>query len=141
MTNNGGEMTERELGEILARVDAATAGPWEWHGDSMHAVAVREFSEQVAHLGVWQVGEPGPRLIDTDCGTYGPCPADRAFIAHARADVPALVEEVKRLRALVEALEGKKPKPHDWPGWDAATDEQRDAFMRNLRQYPHIGGP
>jgi hypothetical protein len=36
-------------------------------------------------------------------GAYGPCTSDRAFIAAARTDVPALVAEVRRLRALIGA--------------------------------------
>ena len=96
-------MTEQELERLQALAEAATPGPWEWRGDNMHAVALTRWTRELAEreLGSWQKGEPGPRLIETDAGVYGPCPSDRAFIAAARAAVPALVAEVRRLRGVV----------------------------------------
>lgn len=71
-------MTQTELEAIKARAAAATPGPWEFDGkgdivpdgDKSDFVAMIHYSAE-----------------------------DAEFIAHARADVPALVAEVERLRA------------------------------------------
>lgn len=92
-------MTEQELAAVQARADAASAGPWTWtyeeEGDLVSPgpfACACEFSDHGR--------QP---IITTDMGAYGPCTSDRAFIASARTDVPALVAEVRRLRALVES--------------------------------------
>ena len=79
-----------DLDAIEARANAATDGPWTLHeddGDTFRAPAweVRPASgEMVARLRDW-------------------ASADAEFIAHARTDVPALLAEVRRLRAVVAA--------------------------------------
>lgn len=77
---------ELDLDAIGARAEAAAPGPWVVFGDA-------------------SVVAPGPGYGDDDLlhiydeGGHG---SDEAtFIAHARTDVPALVAEVRRLRALV----------------------------------------
>ena len=80
-------MTEHELTAIENRANAATREPW-IVGDayvptaSLSAVSVYGMGMEVAEC-----------QMDTD-GT---------FIAAARVDVPALIAEVRRLRALVES--------------------------------------
>lgn len=72
-------MTEAQLAEIEARANAATPGPW---------TADNEYDEPAV------VGPDNRDLalfVETD--------ADAAFLANARTDVPALVAEVRRLRA------------------------------------------
>ena len=74
-------MTEQELAEIESRVRAATPGPW------------RSFIEDRDH-------ECGSNFIKTqgeDIELIGGTDADQDFIAHARQDVPLLVEEIRRL--------------------------------------------
>lgn len=78
-----------DLDAIEAREKAASPGPWLvsgwqdpdefWFGDGYY--------------------EGGPAVL----GSNGE--ADAEFIGHARADVPALVAEVRRLREKVAALE------------------------------------
>jgi cbb3-type cytochrome oxidase cytochrome c subunit len=71
------------LDQIQARADAATSGPWMFDGTTL-----------------WGCDEHGPlRVGDTIAND-----ADREFIAHARADVPALVAEVRWLRDLANQL-------------------------------------
>lgn len=71
-------MTEDQLRAIETRVDAATPGPW--------------------------IGTTDPSHFDADCvdssewSMYVERRCDRDFIAHARADIPALVAEVRRLQ-------------------------------------------
>jgi hypothetical protein len=85
-------VTEQELAEIEARANAATAGPWVYDGGggrhNQRVLATR------APDGVVMDNEPYyPQMV---------APADQEFCAAARTDVPALVAEVRRLRALVK---------------------------------------
>src|SRR5687768_14913613 len=105
-------MTDAELQAIEARAKAATEGPWE---------AVQSFGADAVGQVVTPPAESSPQeqrgysestgapifVCADDNGTYF-CdmkPADALFIAHARADVPALAAEVRRLRALLKAAE------------------------------------
>ena len=77
----GSDMTEQELSDIESRVRAATPGPWQ------------SFIEDRDH-------ESGSNFIKTqgkDIELLGATDADQDFIAHARQDVPRLVEELRRL--------------------------------------------
>lgn len=81
-------MTEEELTAIEARATAATVGPWDGHQNS--GVTSKHTRDSV---------------FETGCGcctNKDLSVEDAAFIAAARADVPALVAEVRRLRTLVE---------------------------------------
>lgn len=77
-------MTGLNLDAIEARVAAATDGPWK-HGGNDGLV--------------W-----GPRIGDPVSGSTEPEDAD--FIAAARTDVPALVAEVRQLRAALTEIAG-----------------------------------
>jgi hypothetical protein len=79
-------MTRNELDAIEARAHKATAGPW-------RAALVGRLYDR------WVI-EPD-RLAECAFGLRKQ--QDAAFIAAARTDVPALVAEVRRLTALVEA--------------------------------------
>lgn len=90
-------MTPEELEAIKQRVNAATPGPWEADYDPRTDGADQIVDPQgftICFMSVPSVS------VDFD--------GDTDFIAHARADVPALVAEVERLRAentrLVEEL-------------------------------------
>jgi len=84
-------MTDDELAAIEARCEKATAGPWE---DAGHTViqSVNPWDDVIpseVSCGAWCLG-----------GTPKPVrESDRAFIAHARQDIPALLAEVRRLKA------------------------------------------
>ena len=82
-------MTDEELSEIEARANTATPGPWRLDGLEVVMMGVRE------RLAVLRRGDLplGEHVLSAD------------FIAHAREDVPRLVAEVKRLRALVDRAE------------------------------------
>lgn len=83
-----------DLEAIKARTDAATAGPW----------------RQTDEHGVIDAGA-FPAIV-ADCG-FAENAADAAFIAHARADVPALVAEVERLRVALEEIRDRA-RFEDW---------------------------
>lgn len=77
-------MTEEQLKAIEERAKAATPGPWtpkrlrqnDWHLRGPDGIVFAEVEDD----------------------------ADAAFIAHAREDIPALVEEVRRLRGVADRL-------------------------------------
>jgi hypothetical protein len=80
-------MTDEELQAIEARANAATPGPWE-------VFAEREVStEHKALMGCTHDGD----------GVFYER-EDAEFVAHARADIPALVAEVRRLRGALGRL-------------------------------------
>lgn len=76
-------LTDKEIAEIKAREEAATEGPW-------------------SHEGSGNVYTGSILAISSCGGEYGcheTLPQDDAhFIAHARTDIPRLLDEVERLR-------------------------------------------
>lgn len=84
-------LTPAALDAIERRCAAATAGPW---------VAWIEGRDHTSGGDFVQTAEQDIELI----GATG---ADHDFIAHAREDVPCLVAEVRRLRALLDGIEGE----------------------------------
>jgi hypothetical protein len=74
------------LDDIEAR--SKTATPWPWINDPLGDV----------------ITENGVQICD-----YIAYDANREFVAHARADVPALVAEVRRLQGELETARGSKP--------------------------------
>jgi len=78
-------MTERELDEIRDRHDRATPGPWK---------AWVEGRDHTSGSSFVQTG-------GEDIEMSGATTADYDFIAHAKQDVPRLLAEIRRLRALV----------------------------------------
>lgn len=84
-------MTEEELATIEARADAATPGPWAYTpwGEDQRCGDVYSYSRRVLTFG-------------TADGTVDEDDANGKFVAHARADVPALLAEVRLLRRVVQ---------------------------------------
>lgn len=76
-------MTEQEIREIEEREKAATPGPWRavWTGNTVKSHRV--YAEWTGNIA---------------CG-ISPKTGNADFIAHAREDVPRLLDEVKRLQA------------------------------------------
>ncbi|MFE7360700.1 HlyD family secretion protein [[Kitasatospora] papulosa] len=90
-------MSAERLIEIRLRVEAATPGPWEEHlpyGDSFYAYLNGPYLRGVGTL---------------EFGDGEDAEADRAFTLNARQDVPALLAEVDRLRALA-AEQARRPR-------------------------------
>ena len=111
-------MTNEELTAIEARANAATRGPWETGTPYHHSGS--ESNEPLAVYGM------GMEVADTQLVQ------DAAFIALSREAMPALIAEVRRLRALVESayMEGAMANwdghgvpaeylPKDWAKSDA----------------------
>jgi hypothetical protein len=106
------EMTDQELLEIQERADEATPGPWfvrhldDDYAANLMAVSTT-FDEPVESGPRWPGFSAGDivagvliqnpiRYVDIDDGKWDD---NAAFIAHAREDIPRLVEEVRRLRS------------------------------------------
>ena len=85
------------LAQIRARVEAATPGPWGW-------ARVNHWSEwtdrSLAGVDLHPGGVQRPHEVLRATPGNPPGPADAAFIAHARADIPALLAAVEAVLAL-----------------------------------------
>ena len=123
-------MTNEQLAEIEARCKAATPEPWSWwfpsgakgpslahprHGLLLVMDAIRvgmqggtiRFAQRTDVMG--GLMRPAATFIHEKGGHRADWAsidnADAQFIEHARSDVPALVAEVRRLRALLAVTE------------------------------------
>lgn len=112
-----------DLDAIERRVAAATPGPW-WTGRHIPgAVFVADDSGSPRHI------------LSISPGTIGTV-ADAAFTAHARQDLPALLEEVRRLRAALQDVAAVRNKfvggPNDYRDTLAIVQQiARDAIGRS----------
>lgn len=83
-------LTDAELEQIQSRCDAATPGPW---------ISYVEGRDHTSGSSFIMTGERNARGNDIELsGTTIP---DQDFIAHARQDIPKLLNEIKRLKSLV----------------------------------------
>ena len=101
-------LTGEQLDQIAARADAAQPGPWARYSRSDHASLKSSNGEMVAGTFGWEWGG-----IEHE--------ADADFIAHARDDVPALLAEVRRLRAAEQRVQALI-EGNDW-NWIEVADE------------------
>ena len=81
-------MTDEELDAISQRCSAARSGPWKSYAEGRNHAGGSNFI---------MVGEGTGRGDDIELS--GATMEDQDFIAHARQNVPRLVEEIRRLRA------------------------------------------
>ena len=97
-------LTEAELAAIEAREKAASTGPWipkhiktiYTNGESEHEVRSKANGMTVAAIRFRpQSDELGGDVQDRDC----------TFIAAARSDVPRLVADNRRMRALLKSIQ------------------------------------
>jgi hypothetical protein len=82
-------MTDQELKDLEALAEKATSGPWDVYGDSN----IYPRFEVETHGGFKKICH-----INSSGNDYRYAHNDAAFIAAARAAVPALIAEVRRLR-------------------------------------------
>lgn len=100
--HESGGLTDAELDEILRRAEDATGAPWEAWVEGRDGLAGESFiraggmdddvPDIYVTLSYWKNGPPSVTAGANDLD----------FIAAARQDVPRLVAEVRRLRALLE---------------------------------------
>lgn len=103
-------MTPEELNTIRERCEKATPGPWTTDRPTKPSDP-DEFSKWVAICGLG--GRTG--VFADPPGGQSPW-NDAQFIAHAREDIPALLDYIKELEARIS----KKEEVHDdvWLGWE-----------------------
>lgn len=90
-------LSNQQLDEIETRANVATDGPWTESG--------------IGDYG-WGVGSPAEHIVEADDSEQGR--SNAAFIAHARTDVPLLVDEVRRLQT-----ENANAVDRLLPAWEA----------------------
>ncbi len=89
-------ISEAELAEIEQRCARARNGPW------------TSYVEGRDHLsGSNIITVAGGVEPDDDIDIVGATIDDQDFIAHARSDVPRLIAEVRRLKALLQSGQGE----------------------------------
>ncbi|PPC90066.1 MAG: hypothetical protein CTY34_09140 [Methylobacter sp.] len=86
--NNGQFLTDDELESIVSRCNAATPGPW---------ISYVEGRDHTSGSSFIMTGEKETRGNDIELS--GASIADQDFIAHARQDIPKLLEEIQRLKS------------------------------------------
>lgn len=99
-------LTAAEVAALKARADAATAGPWTWEVEHSDDGTI---NANILPDGVvaWRCDE-----VDRDAeADDGAACADAAFIAAARADVPALASSHEALRAALFACADALAQP------------------------------
>ncbi len=101
-----------QLDAIKARAEAATEGPWTWSGSEApvlggYAGTSYRYSEEV--IEAEHHGECGCRSLCQLELTVGK--ADAEFIAHSRADIPALVAAVEAVLKLHKEVQWAE----SWP--------------------------
>lgn len=95
-------MTDEELNRLEALAAAATPGPWRLPGGKSYVMPSHGEPYKVAQLGGTR-DSPGLIAREDDRLHH-----DAEFIAAARGAVPALVAEVRRLRAELGQQAGGK---------------------------------
>lgn len=81
-------LIDEELKQIQSRCDAATPGPW---------FSYNEGRDHTSGSSFITTGEKNVRGNDIELS--GASSADQDFIAHARQDIPILLNEIKRFKA------------------------------------------
>jgi hypothetical protein len=87
------KLTQEQLEDIRQRAENATPGPWKWVGQTEGG-----FIPQGAYLGDTLI------LLGDHYENYK---EDATFIAHARTDIPLLLDHIAELEAEVKRLESE----------------------------------
>lgn len=114
-------LTDVELAAIRERVERATDGPWWPH--KINLPGLRDEGDWIIDSGPTFIAST---QIDSERGER-----DAEFLAAARTDVPALLDEVGRMRAQVTSLtETVLATAGDLHGAEAEAERLRAAAVR-----------
>jgi hypothetical protein len=139
-------MTDR-LGEIRQRAEAATPGPWEFDSHVHGEKGCRCFSHFV--VTGYTLTNPFPCCDETaeakgasnDCTSTVVTFEDATFITHARQDIPYLLAEIERLRALFARVECTDQYENAWNKYcSVAYPGERDSWCPNCITVGEING-
>ena len=86
-------MSDKELEEINGRLQNATKGTWKAY------IEGRDFTSGSSFIMTVSDDERG-----SDIELIGASDADIDFIAYAKQDIPKLINEIKRLKELINQL-------------------------------------
>lgn len=92
-------MTNEDIAGIEARANAASPGPW----DERRIGRLGNGDGESQHEQLCTPDDIGVIMLEHDGSDEGNANAE--FIAHARADIPRLIAEVRRLRAVHGGVE------------------------------------
>jgi hypothetical protein len=87
------KLAQEQLEAIRQRAENATPGPWKWSGDKFGDIVVYSPERRGFHNN-------GGEIAELDFGSQ----ADATFIAHARTDIPALLDHITELEAELARL-------------------------------------
>jgi hypothetical protein len=87
-------MTRPDLEAIRARCEAATPGPWTPESEQGHGRGVRAIASVAWCPVSCVVGGKSQSIVARDASR------NARFIAHARADIPALLAYIEELEAM-----------------------------------------
>jgi hypothetical protein len=93
-------MTDKELADIKARVDATTKGPWKSYIEGRDHESGNDF----IMTGIIDGGDIWGKSRGKDFEMSGATKADHDFIAHARQDIPKLLDEIQSLKKEIQIL-------------------------------------
>ena len=107
------DAVETRIAEIQARCDAATPGPWEAHLSGYSVLEPMDDATGLQH-GLARMCQPrgAEEMVD-----------NQTFIAHARSDVPWLLERVRTLQAAL--------------AWECEARDRAFALARRLEEQVH----
>lgn len=129
-------MSNEQLDAIRQRVANATPGEWGFYDGELRQM---DGDRPVGTVLRWAdpLGGDDP---DWEFCMYADNEVDAAFIAHARQDVPALLNEVERLRAENERLEAERQQERNYSaGLLAMQDELYHAAVDLRWKYDDLG--
>lgn len=86
------KLSKKYIEEVILRYEAATPGPW------------IDFLEGRDHMSGESFIARGRNRSEKDLYLIGGTDADIEFIAHARQDIPKLLDEIERLRKKMTEL-------------------------------------
>lgn len=146
-------MTPERIAEIRERAERATAGPWEWEDPADEGLTTTDTAlpdDMVVRFDL--VNGARWLMASVECmfdgfseeetgGTRHPLPAvflnatDAAFIAHARQDVPELLDALTALQQENARLRAALTEVTDtaWGEWTDAVDIARNALREEPR--------
>ena len=123
-----------DLEAIRKRCEAATPGPWKTTDGYEAAQAGTRYDDLVSILED-STGEPIIQHIYYDGHHTIMRPSDVQFIAHARTDLPACLDEIERLNArqqellaTIARISQTTPFPDEMKGWES----QRAAMLAEI---------
>jgi len=96
-------MDDARLQEIRERAEKATVGPWKWVAEDVSVLALYGPRDSEDHV-LWSQICEACQKHQNRC--TAPSDADASFIAHARRDIPDLLDHIDTLKAEMATTKG-----------------------------------